>query len=169
MELDPEKVAAQRVFCLFAADPYTGFYPVVMRRYLNYPRPLGWQTLSMAPADHEVTRTGNNSFELAVLDGEMLATPFERLMRSHAYPYQPGDVVSCAGFRIRVLETGDWGPRKLSLEFDKALDNEEYAFLAWQEGKLKQFHWPAIGEGTRLKVSEGYFGPKYFKKRLGVL
>ncbi len=169
VELDPVTVTGQRVFCLFAADPYTGFYPVVMRRYLNYPRPLGWQTLSMAPADHEVTRTGNNSFELTVLDGEMLATPFERLMRSHAYPYQPGDVVSCAGFRIRVLETGAWGPRKLSLEFDKALEDEEYAFLAWRGGKLKRFQWPAIGESTRLKVSEGYFGPQYFKKRLGLL
>lgn len=169
VELDPEKVAAQRVFCLFAADPYTGFYPVVMRRYLNYPSPLGWQTLSMAPADHEVTRTGSNRFELTVLDGEMLATPFERLLRSHAYPYQAGDVVSCAGFQIRILETGDWGPRKISLEFDKALEDDAYAFLAWQEGKLKRFDWPAIGQGTRLKVSEGYFGPKYFKKRLGVL
>jgi hypothetical protein len=123
----------------------------------------------MAPADHEVTRTGEHSFELAVLDGEMLATPFERLMRSHAYPYQPGDVVSCAGFRIRILETGAWGPRRLSLEFDKALEDEAYAFLAWQEGKLKRFHWPAIGESTRLKVSEGYFGWKYFKTRLGLL
>lgn len=169
VELDPEKETAQRVFCLFAADPYTGFYPVVMRRYLNYPRPLGWQTLSMAPADHEVTRTGNNSFELTVLDGEMLATPFERLMRSHAHPYQPGDTVSCAGFRIRILETGAWGPRKLAFDFDESLDSEASAFLAWQGGKLKRFHWPPIGESTRLKVSEGYFGPKYFKTRLGVL
>ncbi|MBL7647404.1 MAG: hypothetical protein JNK74_14555 [Candidatus Hydrogenedentes bacterium] len=169
VELDTEKVTGQRVFCLFAADPYTGFYPVVMRRYLNYPRPLGWQTLSMAPADHEVTRTGKNCFELRVLNGEMLATPFERLMRSHAYPYQAGDVVSCAGFQIRILETGDWGPRKISLEFDKALEDDAYAFLAWQEGKLKGFHWPPIGESTHLKVSEGYFGPKYFKTRLSVL
>jgi hypothetical protein len=99
----------------------------------------------------------------------MLATPFERLLRSHAYPYQAGDVVSCAGFQIRILETGDWGPRKISLEFDKALEDDAYAFLAWQEGRLKRFDWPAIGQVTRLKVSEGYFGPKYFKKRLGVL
>ncbi len=169
VELDPVAVTRQRVFCLFAADPYTGFYPVVMRRYLNYPRPLGWQTLSMAPSDHEVTRTGKNSFELAVLDGEMLATPFERLMRSHAYPYRPGDVVSCAGFRIRILETGAWGPRRLVFEFEQSLEEEGYAFLAWQEGKLKRFQWPAIGESTRLSVSDGYFGWKYFKKRLGLL
>ena len=169
IELDPASVTGQRVFCLFAADPYTGFYPVVMRRYLNYPRPLGWQTLSMAPADHRITRTGENSFELFLLDGEMLATPFERLMRSHAHPFRPGEVLACAGFRIRILEIGDWGPRRLVFEFDKALEDEEYAFLAWQEGQLKKFHWPAIGEGTRLRVREGYFGWKYFKTRLGLL
>lgn len=166
IELDEKSVARQRVFCLFAADPYTGFYPVVMRRYFNYTPPRGWQILSMAPANHEVTRTGERQFELRVIDGEILATPFERLMRSHAYPMKTGDTVVCSGFTVTVLEAGKWGPRRIRLDFEKSLDDDEFVFLAWQGGRLAQFHWPAIGESALLKVSEGYFGWKYFKSRL---
>ena len=169
IELDDSKVAGQRVFCLFAADPYTGFYPVVMRRYLNYTPPTGWQILSMAPFDHEVTRTGEKQFELRVVNGEILSTPFERLMRSHAYPLKSGEIVACDGFRVTVLEVGLWGPRRIALDFDKSLEDDEYAFLAWQAGRLAKFAWPAVGETTRLKVGEGYFAWKYFKTRLGVV
>ena len=169
IELDAAKVANQRVFCLFAADPYTGFYPVVMRRYLHYPPARGWQILSLAAHDHEVTRTGPNRFELRVVEGEMLSTPFERLMRSHTYPLKKGDVVACAGYRVTVLEAGSWGPRSIALDFDKSLDDPEFAFLAWQGGRLARFAWPPIGSTARLKVSEGYFAWKYFKKRLSVL
>jgi hypothetical protein len=167
--LDNDKVSGQRVFCLFAADPYTGFYPVVMRRYLDYPSPLGWQVFSMAPFDHEVKRTGEKQFELRVLDGEMLSTPFERLMRSHAHPLKSGDTVVCEGFRVTVLEAGSWGPRRIALDFDRPLEDGGYAFLAWQGGRLSTFDWPAIGESTRLRVDEGYFAWKYFRKRLSLL
>lgn len=169
IELDESRVSSQRVFCLFAADPYTGFYPVVVRRYLNYEKSLGWQTLSMAPFDHEVTRTGEKSFELRVVNGELLSTPFERLMRSHAHPLKAGDVVACDGFRVTILEAGDWGPREMALDFDKPLDDDTYAFLAWQKGRLSHFTWPAIGQTARLKASEGYFAPKHFDRQPPVL
>ena len=169
IELDAAKVANQRVFCLFAADPYSGFYPVVMRRYLNYPPARGWQILSLAANDHEVTRTAPNRFELRVLEGEMLSTPFERLLRSHAYPLKKGDIVACDGYRVTVLDAGSWGPRSIALDFDKSLDDAEFEFLAWQGGRLAHFAWPPIGQTALLKVSEGYFAWKYFKKRLPLL
>lgn len=162
IDLDDGQVSSQRVFCLFAADPYTGFYPVVVRRYLNYEKPLGWQTLSMAPFDHDVTRTGEKSFELRIINGELLSTPFERLMRSHTHPLTAGEVVVCDGFRVTILEAGNWGPRRMALEFDKPLDDSGYAFLAWQKGRLARFEWPAPGQTTRLKASEGYFAPRHF-------
>lgn len=169
IDLDEGLVSSQRVFCLFAADPYTGFYPVVVRRYLNYEKPLGWQTLSMAPFDHEVTRTGEKSFELRIINGELLSTPFERLMRSHTHPLQAGEVVVCDGFRVTIIEAGNWGPRRMALEFDKPLDDRGYAFLAWQKGRLARFVWPATGQTTRLKVSDGYFAPKHFDQQTPVL
>ena len=119
--------------------------------------------------DHEVTRTGANQFELRVVNGEMLSTPFERLLRSHAYPLRSGEVVPCDGFSVTVLETGTWGPRRIRLDFDKPLDDEGYVFLAWQGGRLARFEWPEMGKTASLKLSEGYYTWKYFKQHLPVL
>jgi hypothetical protein len=169
IELDAAQVHHQRVFCLFTADPYTGFYPVVMRRYLHYPSARGWQVFSLTAHDHEVIRTAPNRFELQVLGGEMLSTPFERLVRSDAQPLKQGDVVSCEGFRVTVLDAGRWGPRRIAVELDQSLEDPAYAFLAWQGGRLARFTWPPIGEKALLKASEGYFAWDNFKRRLSVL
>jgi hypothetical protein len=169
MELASDAAATQRVFCLYSADPYTGFYPVAMRRYLHLVEPLGWQVLSVAPFDHEVTRTSTNQFELRVVDGEMLATPFERLLRTDAYPLKTGEVVSCDGFSVTVLDAGSWGPRRIRLDFDGPLEDEQYVFLTWQGGRLARFEWPRVGERALLKMSEGYYAWKYFKQRVPVI
>jgi len=169
IEIDPVTTPTQRVITLFAADPYTGFYPLVMRQYLGYPNPRSWQTLSLAPFDHEITRTGPNQFEVQVLGGELLSTPFERLMRSEHYPYQPGEVVSLQGFTITILETGVWGPSRFRLTMDGPLESPDYVFLAWQAGRLSPIDWPAIGKSARFSVSDGYFAWRNFKRRLPLM
>lgn len=169
VDLDDTAVTDQYVTVLFAPDPYTGFYPMIIRQYLDFPEPRGWQTLSMAPFDHEVTRTGVRSFELRLLDGELLSTPFERLMRSHRYPLEAGDAVSLSECTIRVLEAGEWGPRHLRVTYKYPLDDPRYAFLAWQAGRLASFDWPPVGESRILRRSEGYFAWPNFKKRLPLL
>lgn len=159
----------RRIICLFAADPYTGFYPDFMRRYLGYAQPLGWQTLSMAPFDHEITRTGENAFEMAIPNGEMLSTPFERLLRTHRLPFRPGDVVECDGFRVEILECGAWGPSRIRFDFQRGLDDPQFQFLAWQGGRLAPFHWPEPGQTVRLRLGDSYFAWPHFKKRLGLV
>ncbi len=169
IEINPKTAPTQRVIALFAADPYTGFYPLVMRQYLGYPNPRSWQTLSLAPFDHEITRTAPHQFEVHVLGGELLSTPFERLMRSDQYPYQPGEVVTLQGFTITILETGAWGPSRFRLTMDEPLESPAYTFLAWQDGRLSPITWPAVGESRTFSVSDGYFAWRNFKSRLPLL
>ncbi len=169
MDLPKESLPEQQAICLFAPDPYTGFYPLMMRQYLGYPVLKGWQTLSIAPFDHEVTRTGPNDFEVRILKGELLSTPFERLLRSENYPFEPGDMVNLDGFSIEVLEVGTWGPHRFHLHFDHPLEYEGYRFLAWQEGRLSRLTWPPLGETKIFRASGGYFSWPNFKKRLPLL
>ncbi len=169
IEIDDSKITEQQAFCIFAPDPYTGFYPLVIRQYLGYPRPKGWQTLSLAPFDHELTRTASNRFEVRVSGGEMLSTPFERLLRSENFPFEAGDRVRLNGFSIDILETGDWGPRRFAVNLDHPLEDPRYVFLAWQDGHLSTVSWPPLGESTIFRVSEGYFAWPHFKKRLPLL
>ena len=170
MEVNEQTSPRQSFFTFCAADPYTGFYPVVMRRALGFAPCGGWQTFSLAPYAHAVTRTGPNQFELSVLDGgEMLSTPFERLLRSEHYPYAPGDIVRLHGYRVTILETGTWGPRRIAVTFDQPLESPDYVFLAWKAGQLRPFSWPPVGETAKLPAGEGYFAWPHFKKRLGLL
>lgn len=169
MEIDNRRAPAQFIVSLSAADPYTGFYPQVMRRALGFEPAMGWQTLSLAPLDHEVIRTAGNRFELRVLGGELLATPFERLVRSAAYPFRAGDRVDLGEYEIEVLEAGEWGPKRIGVTFNGPLENPDYLFLAWKGGRLRNFSWPPVGEPVVLPVREGYFAWPNFKKQLGLL
>ncbi|MCF6287111.1 MAG: hypothetical protein L3K26_18285, partial [Candidatus Hydrogenedentes bacterium] len=125
--------------------------------------------LSLAPFDHEVTRTAANRFEVRVIGGEMLGTPFERLLRSEHFAFEPGDTVPLNGYTVEILETGDWGPRRFAVSFDAPLEDPRYLFLAWQDGRLSTITWPPLGEPQIFRASEGYFAWKHFKKRLPLL
>jgi hypothetical protein len=169
MELDPERVEDQQVLVFFSPDAYTGFYPMVIREFLELPMPETWQNLSMAPYDHQVTRTGADRFEVQVLGGEMLSTPFERLMRGPQFTLEPGDVVTLPGIQITVLASGAWGPERLEVRVAGSLEDPRYAFMAWQAGQLRDFTWPPVGASVVLRRDGGYFAWKHFKKRLPLL
>jgi len=169
IELDPETVEGQQVFLLFTPEPYSGLYPVIVRTYLGHPRPESWQTLSLAPHDHAVIRTGPDTFDLFVLGGEMLSTPFERLIRSEKFPLRPGDIVALDGYTIAVKETGPQGPSHISVRLEHPLDDPRYRFFAWQGGHLAPMEWPPVGTRQVYSAGEGYFSWPYFKKRLPLL
>jgi hypothetical protein len=169
VDMDVEDPAGQQVICLYAPDPYTGFYPLVMRQYLGYPAPKSWQCLSMAPFAQEMTRTESDRIEVRILNGELLSTPFERLVRSERFPFAVGDTVALEGFTIEILEVGDWGPRHFAVQFDQPLEDPRYHFLAWQEGRLAPYEWPPIGEARTLSAAGGFFAWPHFKKRIPLL
>ncbi|MBI2422786.1 MAG: hypothetical protein HYV27_08145 [Candidatus Hydrogenedentes bacterium] len=155
-DLDQTDLSARRAIMVSSVDPVSGFYPYVMRMYRGETVPRGWNTLSMAPFDHRVTRTGPNTFEVEVVNGELFTNPFERLLRSHERKMRPGDRVDLTEFTIEVLECGDWGPKRFRFEGKYSLDDPRYCFVSWQGHALREFRWAEQPASFDLRMKEGY-------------
>lgn len=165
-DLDDQTLADKTVINFCAGDMYTGFYSMVMRREMGLAQTRSWQTLSQAPFDHEVTRTGENRFEVRVVGGEMLSLPVEQFFRSAQYPLAVGQVVKLDNYQVEVLEMGAWGPTRIGLTFGQSLDAPDLQFLAWQKGELRSFAWPPVGVPVILSPREGYFAEPYVRKHM---
>ena len=140
-----------------------------MTRRQGYGDSIGWQCFSVAPFEHEITRTAENQFELRVLNGELFSTPFERLMRGRSHPFQQYDRVDLGEYAIDILELGTWGPSVLRVTFKQPLESGQYRFLVWRDGEMTDFKWPASGESFVLSPRDGYFAWPHFKKRINLL
>ena len=116
-EVDEDRIEDTEVVVICAPDPFTGMYPRMIRHFDGLPLPRAWWTISVAPFDHRLTRTGEKEIELEVNNGQMLSGTFERLCRSAAHPMKPGDAVDLGGFAVTVLEVGDQGPKRIRVIF----------------------------------------------------
>lgn len=120
--------------------------------------PRDWWFLSMAPRDHQLTRTAADRIELTSIGGPMLQTPFERLLRSASLPFSRGDEVRLAGMTVRVLEEQGGAPLRIEARFDRSLDDPSVWCIEWRDGKLRKRTLPRIGESVRIPYQRGAFG-----------
>jgi hypothetical protein len=139
---------------LVAPDPLACAYPPIIHALLEHRRELApWLCLSLAPHDHRLTRTGENALTLEVINGCMLRTEFEQLMRGPSWPLRKGDKLSLCGVEIAILEANDTGPTKLGVAFDRSLDDKALNFLVWKDGGIRPFDM--LGVGQSMVVARG--------------
>jgi hypothetical protein len=149
MDVVDEEVPDQRTVFLtmhFAACWNGYFY----RRFEGLPMPARWWSISVADCEHHYQRTGTDRLELRTAGGEMMATTLEAAVRTPADPIREGETVDLDGLQIRVLETGDYGPTRVELTFDRSLDDPSLNFMAVLDGELRRVEIPAVGEVLHL-------------------
>jgi hypothetical protein len=143
------------VTTVLAPDVFHSRYLPYRRRAAGLPTPRRWRTLSIAPYDHRVTRPDTTTLELEVINGHMLGTPVESMLRSPDNPLRPGSTVDLEDIRVEVLATDEVGPTRVRFHFDRALDDPDLAFLAWQDGSLARFRPPPVGDSVTLRWMPG--------------
>lgn len=144
---------------LVAPDPLACAYPPIIRALLEDRKVLApWLCLSLAPHDHRLTRTGENALTLEVIDGCMLRTEFEQLMRGPSWPLRKGDKLSLCGVEIAILEANDTGPTKIGVTFDRSLDDKALNFIVWKDGGMKHFEMPPVGGSVLAARGKGLMG-----------
>jgi hypothetical protein len=119
---------------LRAPDFIMGLHPFFFRMLYRLPMPRSWRTLSWAPCPHRFRRTGPDTLELLLVDGELDAPGLA-----------VGDVVALDGMRARVLARNGRGPTRVEFRFDRPLDDPGLCFLAWRGGRLEHVVPPSIG------------------------
>ena len=153
-----ERGAPRRVVVLAASDPMASFYPAAIAA-LVAPETLGtWNVLSMARADHRVTRTGPKSLRLDVVGGRMMEGAFEIVFRSPRAAFHPGDRVEISGATVTVIAVDRGAPTAVEASFDVALDDPALYLLTWRDGRLARFSPPPVGGSADLRWSPGPLG-----------
>jgi hypothetical protein len=152
VELDPERVASERVAVLGAPDPIVGAYVSLMRQTHHQPVPAVWWPLTLMPVDQRLTRTGPASFTLEPLEGRFLGSLFELLFRGLDHPFHPKDTVALDGLQVTIEAADEAGLQRAAFAFDCPLEDPSLRLLVWRDGRLRRFTPPAIGEAVVLHV-----------------
>ncbi|HET7542844.1 MAG TPA: hypothetical protein VFK05_23390 [Polyangiaceae bacterium] len=145
--------APQKVILLQASDFFVVRYLPFQRRVLGLSTPSTWHGISQADHAHRLRRTGIDSFELEVLDGDMLETPLEHAVRPLEALLAVGQRVDLEDFSIRVLEVGKVGPHRIAVTCRAALEDPRWLFLVWKASRLQRFEFPRVGESVVLPWS----------------
>ncbi|HYO72056.1 MAG TPA: hypothetical protein VEU33_38875 [Archangium sp.] len=157
-ELDPARLASQRVVVVDARDIGILLYVPVQWALQGQALPRAWWPLSMVQESPIVTRTGPNTLALELpRGGHFLATEAEQTLRSSEHMLARGAEVKLEGMKVTVLAADAQGPTRLGFEFDVPLEDSSLVFLHWREGTLRRFTPPP--EGTRVDLSAVAGGP----------
>ena len=116
-------------------------------------------TFSFAPFSHRLTRTAVDTVELEVVDGRMLQTVFEQLMRSAAFPVPLGMKVRLDSAEVTVTGLNEGLPNKLRVRFDEDPDLGTYTLAKWQDGKLSALVLPKVGQTLEFPRMHGVLSP----------
>jgi hypothetical protein len=150
-ELDLSRVASQRVVLLGARDPGVALYVPMFWALRGQPLPRSWWPLALVPEPTFLTRTGPVSFELTLPPGKhFLASEAEQSIRGPAHRLDTGATVQLEGMRVTILAADAEGPTRLGFEFEVPLEDPSLVFLRFQDGALRRFTPPPVGE--RLAV-----------------
>ena len=144
-----------RVVLLTAADPSPAVYGLLYLRAQGRPMSERWWTLSMSPTAHRLRRVADRSLELEVIGGRMVDSVFEQLMRSEAFPMDPGYVVQLDGLKITVVEANGGHPTKIRADFDLPL--AEHTLLIWTAHGFDQLQAPELGASLELPAARPLF------------
>jgi hypothetical protein len=154
-----DEALSGRVFVFVAPDPAATLYVPMVRAWHHKPASRTWVTISFAPFAHRLERTAVDTVELEVVDGRMLETVFEQLMRSAAYPVPMGLKVRLNGAELTVIGFDQGLPNRVSVRFDQDPEAGGYTLARWEDGELKPLVLPAVGETLELPRLHGLLSP----------
>lgn len=154
--IDDSRAADQHVYILAANEPLTFIYTPIVRAVLGHPLPKGSHTFSLSTADHVLTRTAPNEFELEAVGATLMDGPFAEICRSPAFPLEVSQQVHLDRCTVSVLETRGGKATKIRVTFDAPVEDTSFVFLEWSGRWFRIAEFPAQGSSRTLKFD---FGP----------
>jgi hypothetical protein len=144
-ELDPAKLANQRVFLLAGAEFTTSFFFSYIWSSHDRPLPLSYYPLSTAPSAQFIERTGPAELRLRSLGGPYFSSGHEAMFRSPVHTWLEGQWQELPGVSIMAEQVDNGLPRTLRLRFERALEDPSYVFLVAAPYGIVRFLPPPLG------------------------
>jgi len=116
-----------------------------MRASLGQPTARSMRSLYTGPGAVELVRDGASSLRLSAPAGFLPTAP-ERMLRSLAKPFAPGNKVVLDGMTAEVLTVlSDGRPREVRFVFDRPLEDPSLRWVTWSETRFVAVAIPPIG------------------------
>jgi hypothetical protein len=154
-ELDPARVANQRVFLLAGNEFTTTFFFAYIWASHDRPLPLSYYPISTSPCAQYVQRTADNELVMRALGDSYLATGQEHMFRSPNRLWREGESIQLDGLRVTAEQVQQGLPGVLHLTFDRSVDDPSYVFLFAGTNGLRRFYVPRMGELRLLPRASG--------------
>lgn len=154
-----DEALSKRVFVFTAPEPVGALYQAQVRTWLHKPTAEAWVTISFAPHAHRLTRLTADTVELEVVDGRMLETAYEQLVRAAAFPVPEGLRVRLAGAELTVTGFDQGLPNRVRVRFDEDPDRGGYTLARWENDQLVPLVLPAVGTSMELPRLHGLLSP----------
>jgi hypothetical protein len=150
-ELDPQRVAGQRVFLISGSEFTTSFYFAYIWAHRGLqPLPRSYYPLTVSPSAHFVERTAENELVMRALGGPYLGSGHENMFSSSWRRWYEGQVTQLDGLRVRAELVQKGLPGVLRLTFDKPLEDPSYVFLTAKPYGLVRYKPPPLGSRQLL-------------------
>jgi len=144
-----------RVFVFLAPDPVAVLYPGMHRMLRGKPPPKAWISISFASYAHRLTRVSEREVEVEVIDGRMMESVFEQLVRSTRFPIPLGHPVPLNGASVEVIGLDQGLPNRLRVTFDEVPERGRFTFAQWEGERLVPFVLPVVGQSVVLPKPSG--------------
>lgn len=145
-DLNPERVADQRVILLTGSEFTTTFFFSYIWAQGGNPMPRSFYPITACPCAHYVERSADNELVMRALGAAYLASGEENMFHSPMRKWHEGEVVQLDGLRVRAENVVDGLPTVLRLTFDRSLDDPSYVFLVSAPFGLVRANLPHLGE-----------------------
>jgi hypothetical protein len=156
LDMQPESVSTEDYVLLSVPDAFVGLYTPFRRASDGLPQPARFRSLSFGEQDHVVTRISERSFELEVVGGDVLGSPFAELLRDPDLGFRVGQRVETDGLSARVLELSPRGqPHRVEFTSSRSLDDPVLRLFAWHQGRMQPIAL-ALGERRTLSWQAPY-------------
>jgi hypothetical protein len=147
-----------RVFIVGVSDPMVTMYAGAALTAEMPERLACWSVLSGSKQAHRLERTGERELLLIAEEAPMLRGAFETLYRAPSDVFRAFDTASSCGATFRVVAVEHGLPRRVSVHFDRPLEDPSIRILAWKDGRLTALTPPPLATGVHIAWSAGPLG-----------
>jgi hypothetical protein len=151
-ELDPSRVAAQRVMLLSSTDFVTTHFWAYTWRYHGRPMPRSYYPISTSPTAHDVERPAPNELILRALGALFFESAGEQMFRAPELAWRDGEQVTLPGMVARIEGVRAGMPLAVRLTFEVSVDDPSLAFLMSTADGLTRAPLPEVGQTVRLRA-----------------
>lgn len=146
---DPS-LESQRLLVVNHPSAFYGQYTAIVRAIDGTSMPRSALFLAPGTTSLVLERLSKNVLAIRAEDG-WLTSPFDIVYRAATRPFFPGYRVQLSGVRIEVrVSTPDGRPQTVHFTFDRALEDDSWRWVVYENGRYVPFDVPDIGETERL-------------------